>query len=86
VQLELKTRAIMQKKPYTIIATAVLLSVIDITSQTIIMKQAISKDIGTSDGRRWPKGSNNKMKSYVMYKTCSYNFKVKKKKSPTNMN
>jgi len=84
VQLELKTRAVMQKKPYTIIATAVLLSVIDITSQTIIMKQAISKDIGTWDGR-WPKGSNNKMKSYVMYKTCSYNFKVKKK-SPTNMN
>jgi len=81
VQLELKTRAVMQKKTHTIIATAVLLSVIDITSQTIIMKQAISKDIGTWDGRRWPKGSNNKMKSYVMYKTCSYNFKVKKKKA-----
>jgi len=43
------------------------------------MKQAISKDIGTWYGR-WPKGLNNKMKSYVMYKTCSYNFKVKKKK------
>jgi len=44
------------------------------------MKQVISKDIGTWYGR-WPKGLNNKMKSYVMYKTCSYNFKVKKKKA-----
>jgi len=47
------------------------------------MKQVISKDIGTWYGR-WPKGLNNKMKSYVMYKTCSYNFKVKKKAQPRN--